>query len=682
MMKQMSIMIFLLVSGLSVFSATENIRLDQIGFYPAAAKIAVVVDAQQSPFYVVTADLADTVFTGTLGDAKFWELSGENVSLADFTLMTQPGEYVVQVPGIGFSYPFEIKPYVHQRVAMWSLKGYYFQRTAIALDEQYAGKWKRKAGHPDTKVYVHASAATDARPKDTIISSPRGWYDAGDYNKYIVNSGISTFTLLQLYENYPEYCKSLKTYIPESDNFIPDVLDEALYNIRWMLTMQDPNDGGVYHKLTNENFDGFVMPHVPTSKRYVVQKSTAAALNFAAVAAVSARIFRDYEAQMPGFTDSCQTAALAAWSWARKNPAVYYRQSDMNKIYKPAINTGEYGDGNVTDEFQWAAMELLITTGADSFLTITKPFQDSSTSLPGWPNVRTLGFYSLLQHESELPDAYDKAALRTRIINFANSVMSGLANSPYHIVMGKSASDFGWGSNSGTANQAIALLMAYRISNDFKFVEAALTNLDYLLGRNATGYCFLTGLGEKPPMNIHHRQSGSDGIKDPVPGLLAGGPNPGQQDIGQSGVVYPSDLPAKSFVDVLGSFASNEICINWNAPMAYLACAIEAIMAENGRAEGAAVQQREETPTAMQLLPNYPNPFNPSTTLRYRLEKAAFVDLSVYNVRGEKVATLVSEQHQRGEHNVVWQPSAAAGLYLVVLKAGDNVHRQKIMMVK
>ena len=660
---------------------TPNIRLNQVGFYPDAPKMAAVVDVEATDFYVMSENLADTLFSGKLSEAKYWDLSGENVASADFSEFKEIGTFRLLVPEVGCSYPFEIKPYVHQRVAMWSLKGFYFQRASFELTEQYAGKWKRRAGHPDNKVYVHESAATDLRPKDTVISSPGGWYDAGDYNKYIVNSGISTFTLLQLYENFPEYCNSLDGNIPESGNDIPDVLDEALYNIRWMLTMQDPHDGGVYHKLTCENFQGFVMPHVPTAKRWVVMKSTAAALDFAAVTAASARIFRGFEAQMPGFADSCQAAALYAWDWARKNPAVYYRQSDMNKVYKPAINTGEYGDGNVTDEFEWAAMELFITTGADSFLIITQPFKDANTRLPGWPNVRTLGFYSLLQHESELPDAYDKAALRTRIINFANSVMSGLVNSPYQIVMGKSSSEFNWGSNSGAANQGIALIMAYRLTNAPKYLQAALTNLDYLLGRNATGYCFLTGFGGKRVMNIHHRQSGSDGIKDPVPGLLSGGPNAGQQDKGGS-VVYPSDLPAKSFVDVVGSYASNEIAVNWNAPMAYLACAIEAIMAENGRAEGTAVQQREQTPSAMPLLPSYPNPFNPSTTLRWRLEKAAFVDLSVYNVRGEKVVTLVSEQQSSGEHAVTWQPHSAAGLYLVVLKAGDKVQRQKIMLVK
>src|SRR5690606_16621024 len=157
-------------------------------------------------------------------------------------------------------------------------------------------------GHPDSQVLVHASAASDKRPEGTVISSARGWYDAGDYNKYIVNSGITMGTLLSGYEDFPEYWNSISLNIPESKNQVPDLLDEVLWNLRWMLTMQDPHDGGVYHKLTNSKFDSMVMPHEATNIRYVVQKSTGATLDFAAVMAQSARVYKKFEAQFPGLS--------------------------------------------------------------------------------------------------------------------------------------------------------------------------------------------------------------------------------------------------------------------------------------------------------------------------------------------------------------------------------------------
>jgi len=84
------------------------------------------------------------------------------------------------------------------------------------------------------------------------------------------------------------------------------------------------------------------------------------------------------------------------------------------------------------------------------------------------------------------------------------------------------------------------------------------------------GFSFVTGFGDMPPMYIHHRQSAADGIVDPVPGLLSGGPNDDKQDV-SDGVVYPENFtPMKSWVDHEDSYASNEICLNWNAPLTYI----------------------------------------------------------------------------------------------------------------
>ena len=143
----------------------------------------------------------------------------------------------------------------------------------------------------------------------------------------------------------------------------------------------------------------------------------------------------------------------------------------------------------------------------------------------------------------------------------------------YNTVMGLERGDFVWGSSSVAANQGIALVYAYKVSGDKKHLAYALHNFDYLLGRNATGYSFLTGFGDKTPMHIHHRPSEADGIPEPVPGLLAGGPNPGMQDK----CSYPSSIPDEAYVDDVCSYASNEIAINWNAPFVYLAGAMEAL---------------------------------------------------------------------------------------------------------
>src|SRR5438128_2362752 len=121
-------------------------------------------------------------------------------------------------------------------------------------------------------------------------------------------------------------------------------LNEVLYNLRWMLTMQDPNDEGVYIKLTNAVFDGLVAQGVTKAPRYVVQKSTAATLDFAAVMAQASRIFENFGKQLPKLSDSCLQAAIKAWSWAEKNPSVLFNQRKMNQDFDPDITTGDYGD--------------------------------------------------------------------------------------------------------------------------------------------------------------------------------------------------------------------------------------------------------------------------------------------------------------------------------------------------
>jgi endoglucanase len=552
----------------------SNIRLNQIGFYPEAPKVAVILSGNGNVFYIQTIS-KKTVFTGKLKKSVKPNFAGNTTNIADFTTFNKPGKYVLYIPDVGYSHPFEIKRSVHKDVANASIKAYYFMRASIPLKEKYAGKWNRAEGHPDTAVLIHPSAASEKRPAGTTISSPRGWYDAGDYNKYIVNSGISTSTLLSLYEDFPDYMKTVKLNIPESGNHIPDVLNEVLWNLRWMLIMQDPNDGGVYHKLTNAAFDKFEMPDKATAPRYVVQKGTAATLDFAAVMAQGSRIFRKFPNELPGLADSCLNAANKAWEWTVKNPDVIYDQEAMNKKYSPSITTGAYGDRNFSDEFIWAASELFVTTQQPKFLKEINLVPDTNMPIPSWGQVRLLGYYTLIKNSSQFKENAPKELpeLEKRLLSLADDLISGTDETAYQTVMNKSVHNFGWGSNSVAGNEGIALIQAYKLSHNSKYLLYALDNLDYILGRNGTGYSYITGYGSKTPMHPHHRPSVADGVIDPIPGLLVGGPNPGMQD----GISVPSTAPDEAYIDDDRAYAVNEIAINWNAPFAYLANAIEAL---------------------------------------------------------------------------------------------------------
>ncbi len=564
---------------------SQAIRLNQVGFYPDGPKRAVLVTidtggyqtgsgdtgTRDLVFYICSPDLKDRAYKGSLDLPQTDPISTQKTRLADFSAFKDTGNFVLWIPGIGYSYPFHIGYGAFGPLALTVAKAYYYQRASMPISMAYAGPWSRPEGHPDDHVLVHGSAASAGRPAGSVLSCPGGWYDAGDYNKYIVNSGITMGTLLSVCEDFPDLAAKLKTGIPLTDQGIPDLLEEILYNLRWMLTMQDPGDGGVYHKLTNAQFDPFIMPAEARTTRYVVAKGTCATLDFAAVMAQAARVLDKYPGACPGLKDSCLQAAAKAWTWAVAHPQVYYDQTGISQQYTPAIGTGAYGDRQSADEFVWAGIELYLSTGSLQYKPVVDTLHVDAVGIPSWSDVRTLGLYSLLRVPSAVPPAL-LASIKRGILAQAGRWASAVAQTGYHAVMGENPREYVWGSNAVAANQGVLLLEAWKISGDRAYYWLALDNLDYLLGRNATGYCFITGVGSHSPLHPHHRISEADGIIAPVPGWLVGGPNPGRQD----GCVYPTAIPNQAYTDLTPAYACNEIAINWNAPLVYLVWALEA----------------------------------------------------------------------------------------------------------
>jgi len=549
--------------GLTSPDSLDRILVNQLGYLPGGAKIA-LLRIKTEKFDIVDAATGKVVFTGTPQPMKYWDLSGDSVCAADFSTLTTPGKYKLSLnnDSVG-SYEFEIGEGVYSEIAKASLKAFYLNRSGMEITKEFGGKWARLAGHPDTSVLVHASAATVKRPEGFKISSPGGWYDAGDYNKYIVNSAISTYTLLLFCQMYPEYCKKFTDNIPESSNNIPDIIDELLYNLNWMLTMQDPNDGGVYHKLTNKSFSGFEMPDKATEPRYVVSKSTAASLDFAATMAMASRVLAKTDiAELSSLGKRCLDASKKAFAWAKANPAVYYSNPSD-------ISTGAYDDTRLKDEYFWAATELALATSDYSLLS-KKTLENQVVCVQSWDSSAMLGFISLALSEDTKASELKSQAQKI-LIEYADQLVAKSNNSPYKV----SLDFYKWGSNSDVANQAIIKLVAFKISNTNKYLASIQGDVDYLLGRNATGYCFVTGFGSKQVMNIHHRPSGADGITEPYPGFLIGGPN--TIVLTDCPEIIRSKYPAKSYSDAECSYSTNEVAINWNAPLFFVMGAMDAL---------------------------------------------------------------------------------------------------------
>lgn len=541
----------------SISAQDERILTPQTGFRADLNKQAVV--RIQADSFLVSDLNGKTVLKGRLGELRNYEYSGETVQIADLTSLKTIGDYYLTIPGTDVTRQFGIYQDPYGEIANAAVKALYFNRCSYPILPEFGGKWARKSGHPDTEVLVHKSAVSENRPEGHVISSPGGWYDAGDYNKYIVNSSISVYTMFLAYEMFPEYWNPRILNIPESGNKIPDILDETLFNLSWMLTMQDA-DGGVYHKCTELQFSGFEMPENTNPKRYVVHKNTHATLDFAATMAHASILLGRFDKELPGLSDKCKNAAIKAWNWCLKNPSILYRQPQD-------VNTGAYGNRDLRDEWFWAGVEMSMLTGSafpDSMLNILK------FSTPSWGDMAQLGMITtLINKEKVRPEIYEKC--KKTFLEYTTKLVEVSEKSGYPISL-----DFwNWGSNSDVANQGLLKVVSYTLTQDKKYLNSAINDMNYITGVNPTGFSYITGIGEKPPMNIHHRPSGADNIVDPVPGFLVGGPNTSVWNDCPN-AKNRSRLPALSFVDELCSYSTNEICINWNTPLVFLAGALSA----------------------------------------------------------------------------------------------------------
>jgi len=532
----------------------QHIRYNQVGYYPIALKEFVVADHEAISFMILDED-GKAASEGSLENKGTWEASGETVLTGNFSEVNKPGTYSIQLNTGRVSAPFEIKPGVYGPALDASIKSFYFQRASMAIKEQYGGTLQRASGHPDDLCLYHPSSGKT----EGTLNSPGGWYDAGDYGKYVVNAAITVSQMLNLLEMIPEAIPGDKLNIPESGNGIPDLLDEIRYELDWVMTMQD-EDGGIFHKLTALKFGGFIMPEAYDLDRYIIGKGTFSSLTFAAVMAQAARIYSERD---PEFASTALTAAEGAWNWAVAHPEVYFRNPED-------VVTGQYGDNDSSDDFYWAASELLISTGKGTYLNylVENPQSYEHQITNSWMFfIRNMGFHTLLINSDNFKDETARelaTELKKQHLTLSNEILEKMESIPYGI----SIDHFEWGSNSDVLNQAMILCIAHHITSDQKYLDGVIRNTDYIFGKNATGFSFLTGFGSKQIMFPHHRPSGADGVDAPVPGFILGGPNMHKQD--RDEVEYTSDFPAKAFEDLEPSYASNEVCLNWNAPAVFV----------------------------------------------------------------------------------------------------------------
>jgi endoglucanase len=294
--------------------------------------------------------------------------------------------------------------------------------------------------------------------------------------------------------------------------------------------------------------------------------------------AMAARVYSRVD---QGFAAGCLKASEAAWSWLRKNP---FRGGFKNP---PGIRTGEYGDENVADEQYWAAAELYRTTGEEEYQDyVESVVAEGRTDLVelGWQSVGGFGSIAYMLTDKGKRDDAVARRIQARFLAFCDAHVGVMEKDGYRITL--LPGEYCWGSNMTLLNDAMHLIIADRLAPNARYVEAARDDLHYLLGRNALNQSYLTGFGSNPVRNPHHRPSVADGVKDPVPGLVSGGPDEYLED-----PYAKSNLqnlpPAKCFKDDSSTYSTNEVAIYWNTPAVF-------VMARFSAREGRECEETED----------------------------------------------------------------------------------------
>ncbi len=570
------------------------IRVNGVGFAPAAPKRAIIESDAAAPLDWRVEDARGAVLLrGRTTPYGRDRASGRSLHRIDLGALRTPGRDLRLIAGGAMSPRFAIAPGLYRPLARDALAYFYHNRAGVPIEARFAGgaRLARPAGHPrEIAGCVSGVDGKGNRWDDCgyTLDVTGGWYDAGDHGKYVVNGGIATWILLNLHERQRTRRRLAfadgALAIPEAGNGVDDLLDEARHQVEFLLKMQVPEGrrmrlpvgqpdttaplrftevetgGMAHHKVADERWTALPMrPDRDPERRVLHPPSTAATLNLAAVAAQCARIWRTLD---PAFARRCADSAARAWTAAERNPAIY-AVSDFT-------GSGGYSDKDVADERFWAAAELYASGGDPQMLAAlrTSPFLSRPAGEPGWASVASLGLVTLALGDTKLA-----ARARRSIIAAADGWTAERARSGFAIPF--ASTDFVWGSNSNMLNRAMLIALAADWTGERRYREAVIDTADYLLGRNPVGRSYVSGYGSDPMRAPHHRFWAAyfdPAYPSPPPGALSGGPN--NRGTGGDAVAEAMKgkcAPMTCWADDGRAFALNEVAINWNAPLAWVA---------------------------------------------------------------------------------------------------------------
>ncbi|WP_048646756.1 glycoside hydrolase family 9 protein [Nitratireductor soli] len=575
-------------------AGTPPIRINQAGYTSDGPKKATLVSDSEMPLkWQLLRAGGKAVAEGTTRRFGYDKASRLETHLIDFSDVSETGDGFRLVAASSESHPFSIDDSLYNRLRTDALSLFYPMRSGIEIDGAVAGEaYARPAGHlgqaPNRGDIAVPCLETAASRKiygerwscGYELDVSGGWYDAGDHGKYVVNGGFAVAQMMGAYEralirgkNGSNALSDGWLRIPEAGNGMPDILDEARWELDFLMKMAvpegQPHQGMAHHSVHDIRWTPLpLLPHQDAERRALYRPSTAATLNLAAAAAQGARLFRRWDA---AYADRLLEAARRAYDAAEREPALFMPPTDGMD------GGGAYDDDDVADEFFWAAAELFITTGESRFLDRLKAspywrdavFDELSIS---WRDVSGLARLQLATVPSQLPPT-DRQAMQRAVIASAEALLTAQSREAFGLLFAPRNEHYGWGSNSAVAQNMIIVASAYDLTGDPRYRAAVRESMDYLLGRNALGISYVTGYGTFYAQNQHSRwfaHSVDPSLPRPPDGALAGGPNVDLSDA-VSARKLKGCAPQACYVDDIEAFATNEMGINWNAPLAWIA---------------------------------------------------------------------------------------------------------------
>jgi endoglucanase len=523
------------VRGLSLTS-DHPIRLNTLGFLPDHDKRASIAGPCKR-FSIVEDGSERVVFTGTPAGPIHNPDTNEDLYVADFSALKRPGVYRLDADGIGKSAPFRIGNGIYEAPFRTVVRAMYLWRCGAAVSGKHNGT-----------TYSHAACHIDDAWLDyvggghTQRNATGGWHDAGDYNKYVVNAGVTLGTMFLAWEMFSPQIQRIKLDLPAENRRLPDYLSETKWEMDWLLKMQAA-DGSVYHKVTTKAFGAAIQPEQEKTERFVTPWGSAATADFVALAATAARVYRPYDEP---YARQCLDAARRSYGFLRANPANH--PADLT-----GFSTGAYQTTDPDDRL-WAAAELWNTTGDQACLSDfeerARAFHEKFTANWGWGDVRNLGMLAYLFSNRSGKNAELVRQIKESLKATADSIVRAREVHGYGRPLG---AIYYWGCNGGVANTTVILQSANRLNPDPRYVETSLDAIGHVFGRNYYGRSFVTGLGADPPLHPHDRRSMEQPGAPTWPGYLVGGATPGATD-------WKDESPL---------YRLNEIAINWNAALIF-----------------------------------------------------------------------------------------------------------------